>query len=164
MGDALSRATAWMRQAAIAPFGYIALVACMFVGRLFGDRLVDRFGEAAVARAGGTVVAAGMGAALAFPSVPSTIAGFAAAGLGIATLIPAAMHAADQTARAAPGHRPDAGHLAAADRVPGVAPGRRRRRRCRGAAGRACSSVPLAGVVTVVLAGALSGRGRPSRS
>ncbi len=37
-----------------------------------------------------------MGAALAFPSVPSVIAGFAAAGFGVATLIPAAMHAADE--------------------------------------------------------------------
>ena len=60
-----------------------------------GDRLVDRFGERAVARAGGSITAAGMGAALLFPSVPSTIAGFAAAGIGIATVIPAAMHAAE---------------------------------------------------------------------
>src|SRR6185436_17788712 len=45
---------------------------------------------------GGFVSAAGMGAALAFPSVPGTIAGFAAAGFGVATLVPAAMHGADQ--------------------------------------------------------------------
>ena len=37
-----------------------------------------------------------MGIALAFPSIPGTIAGFAAAGLGSATLVPAAMHAADE--------------------------------------------------------------------
>ncbi len=81
---------------AIAAFGYIAMVGFQFVGRLLGDRLVDRFGERAVARAGGLIAAAGMGAALAFPSVPGTIAGFAAAGFGVATLVPAAMHGADQ--------------------------------------------------------------------
>src|SRR6185436_7431749 len=47
---------------------------------------------------GGFVSAAGMGAALAFPSVPGTVAGFAAAGFGVATLVPAAMHGADQLA------------------------------------------------------------------
>ena len=57
----------------------------MFIGRLIGDRLVDRFGERAVVRAGGFIAAAGMGLALAFPSVVGTIAGFAAAGFGVAT-------------------------------------------------------------------------------
>jgi hypothetical protein len=46
-----------------------------------------------------------MGAALAFPSVPGTIAGFAAAGFGSATLVPGAMHAADEL----PGLRPGTG-------------------------------------------------------
>src|SRR5699024_6428916 len=67
-----------------------------FVGRLTGDRLVDRLGQRTVARAGGLVAAIGMGLALAFPTVPGTIAGFAAAGLGVATLIPAALHEADE--------------------------------------------------------------------
>jgi MFS family permease len=89
----------------VAVFGYTALVWFMFVGRLLGDRLVDRFGERTVVRVGGLVTATGMGAALAFPSVGGTIAGFAAAGLGVATLIPAAMHAADLL----PGLRPGTG-------------------------------------------------------
>ena len=91
--------------APVAVFGYVALVGFMFIGRLLGDRLVDRFGERAVARAGGLITAAGMGSALAFPSIAGTIAGFAAAGLGVATLIPAAMHGADQL----PGMRPGTG-------------------------------------------------------
>ena len=103
-----SWATVYLRDslstpAAIAAFGYIALVSSQFVGRLFGDRLVDRFGERAVARVGGLIAAAGMGAALAFPSAPATIAGFAAAGFGCATLIPAAMHAADRVHGLRPG-------------------------------------------------------------
>ncbi|NKX50973.1 MFS transporter, partial [Arthrobacter deserti] len=82
--------------AAVAGLGFVALTGMQFLGRLFGDRLVDRFGQRAVARAGGLVTAAGMGTALLFPSVAGTIAGFGAAGLGVATLVPAAMHAADE--------------------------------------------------------------------
>ncbi|WP_396921920.1 MFS transporter [Mycolicibacterium sp.] len=139
---------------AIAVFGYVALVGFMFVGRLVGDRLVDRYGEATVARAGGVVAAAGMGAALAFPSVPGTIVGFAAAGLGVAILIPAAMHGADQL----PGLRPGTGLTAVtwlmrvgffgAPLLVGV---------IADAAGLRVGllSVPLAGVLVVLLAGAL---------
>ncbi|WP_081236290.1 MFS transporter [Streptomyces viridosporus] len=89
----------------LAATGYIALVGAQFVGRLLGDRLVDRFGQRAVARAGGFVVAAGMGLALAVPTVPGTILGFAAAGFGVATLVPAAMHEADEL----PGLKPGSG-------------------------------------------------------
>src|SRR5690606_8540726 len=85
--------------------GYIALVGAQFVGRLVGDRLVDRFGQRAVARAGGLVAAAGMGLALAVPTVGGTVLGFAAAGFGVATLVPAAMQAADEL----PGLKPGSG-------------------------------------------------------
>ncbi|MEV7692213.1 MFS transporter [Microbacterium sp. NPDC089189] len=81
--------------AALAATGFIALVGAQFVGRLVGDRLVDRFGQRAVARAGGVIVLVGMGLALAFPTIPGTIVGFAAAGFGVATLVPAAMAEAD---------------------------------------------------------------------
>ena len=47
--------------ASVAAFGFIALVGAQFVGRLIGDRLVDRFGQRAVARAGGLIAAGGMG-------------------------------------------------------------------------------------------------------
>lgn len=89
--------------AAVAGFGFVALQGCQFVGRVLGDRMVDRFGQRAVARAGGGLVLAGMGLALAFPTVPGTIAGFGAAGFGVATLVPAAMTAADRIPGLAPG-------------------------------------------------------------
>lgn len=89
----------------VAACGFIALVGAQFVGRLIGDRLVDRFGQRQVARAGGIVAAAGMGLALAVPTVPGTILGFAAAGFGVATLVPAAMHEADEL----PGLKPGSG-------------------------------------------------------
>ncbi len=148
---------------AIAVFGYVALVGFMFIGRLVGDRLVDRFGQRAVVRTGGFVTAAGMGAALAFPSVPGTIAGFAAAGLGVATLIPAAMHGADQL----PGLRPGTGLTVVtwlmrvgffgAPLLVGVVADATSLRV-------GLLTVPVAGVAVMALASALSARRRPARS
>ncbi|MFD6275114.1 MFS transporter [Streptomyces sp. NPDC060209] len=89
----------------LAAFGYIALVGAQFVGRVIGDRLVDRFGQRTVARTGGLIAAVGMGLALAVPTVPGTVLGFAAAGFGVATLVPAAMHEADEL----PGLKPGSG-------------------------------------------------------
>jgi MFS family permease len=82
--------------AATAGLGFVALQGAMTLGRLTGDRVVDRVGQRRVVQVGGAVIAAGMGLALAFPSVPATLAGFALAGLGVATLIPAVYHAADE--------------------------------------------------------------------
>ncbi len=148
--------------AAVAAFGYVALAGFMVIGRLIGDRTVDRFGERAVVSTGGVIAAVGMGTALAFPSVPGTIAGFAAAGFGTATLIPAAMHSADQL----PGLRPGTGltvmtwlmrigFLGAPLAVGVVAD----------AAGLRIGllSVPVAGLLAVALAGALQVRDRPTR-
>ncbi|MGV8883839.1 MAG: MFS transporter [Rhodoglobus sp.] len=88
-----------------AGLGFIALQSMQVIGRLLGDRMVDRFGQRAVARVGGLMVLVGMGSALAYPSVPITIIGFGLAGFGVATLIPGAMHAADEI----PGLRPGTG-------------------------------------------------------
>ena len=82
--------------AAAAGLGFVALSAAMTVGRLTGDRAVDRFGQRRVVRAGGALTAAGMGLALVVPSIPAVVAGFAMAGLGVATLVPAVYHAADE--------------------------------------------------------------------
>lgn len=147
---------------ALAAFGFIALVGCQFVGRLVGDRLVDRFGERTVARAGGFVAAAGMGAALAFPSIAGTIAGFGAAGFGLATAIPAAMHGADRL----PGLRPGSGltvvtwllrigSISSAPIVGMVADATSLRT--------GLLVVPAAGVAVMVLAAALSSRHPRSR-
>jgi MFS family permease len=148
---------------AVAVFGYVALVGSMFVGRLIGDRLVDRLGERTVVGAGGVLTATGMGAALAFPSVPGTIAGFAAAGFGVATLIPAAMHRADQL----PGLRPGSGLTVltwlmrigffGAPLIVGVIADATSLRV-------GLLAVPVAGVVAFALAGALSARPQTSRS
>lgn len=100
---ALYLANSLSASASVAGIGFVALVGAPFAGRLVGDRLVDRFGQRAVAQAGGAVAAAGMGLALAFPTIPGTIVGFAAAGLGVATLVPAAMQSADALPGLPPG-------------------------------------------------------------
>jgi len=95
--------------------------------------------------------------------VPGTIAGFAAAGFGVATLIPAAMHGADQL----PGMRAGTGltvvtwlmrvgFLGAPLLVGVVADATSLRV--------GLLSVPVGGVVVMAVAGALSARRQPSQS
>lgn len=82
--------------AAVGGLAFVALQVAMTAGRVVGDRVVDRFGQRRVARAGGALTAAGMTLALAVPSVGAVLAGFALTGLGVATLVPAVMHTADE--------------------------------------------------------------------
>jgi MFS family permease len=147
----------------LAALGYLALLSFQFLGRLVGDRMVDRFGERAVARTGGLLTAAGMGIALAYPTVPGTVVGFAAAGFGVATVVPAAMHGADRL----PGLRPGSGltvvawlmrlGFVGAPPIVGMIADATNLRI-------GLLVVPLAGVAIVAAAGVLSGRRRPTRS
>lgn len=82
--------------AATAGLAFVSLHVAMTGARLVGDRVVDRFGQRRVTRLGGGLVAIGMGLAVAVPTVATVLAGFALAGIGVATLVPAAMHAADE--------------------------------------------------------------------
>lgn len=90
--------------AATAGAVFIAFQTAMTVGRLAGDRAVDRFGPVEVGRAGGLLVAAGVGAGLAIGTTPSIVVGFACAGLGAASLFPLAFHAAGNMPGVATGH------------------------------------------------------------
>ncbi|MFF0944783.1 MFS transporter [Kocuria sp. CPCC 205300] len=78
-----------------AGLGLVALMAAQFVGRLLGDPMADRWGRAAVARAGAVLSAGGMLLVILAPMPVVAVAGFAVAGFGCATLVPAAFHAAD---------------------------------------------------------------------
>jgi MFS family permease len=89
---------------ATAGLGFVALMAAMTIGRLTGDRAVDRFGQRRVVRIGGALTAIGMGLALVLPSIATTLVGFALAGLGVATLVPAVYHAADELPGLGRGH------------------------------------------------------------
>jgi MFS family permease len=81
--------------AAVSGLGFIALQGTQTVGRLLGDRVVVRFGDRAVARAGAALAAGAMAGALAAPATATTVLAFGAVGLGIGTLIPASLRAAD---------------------------------------------------------------------
>lgn len=97
------------RAFAVVPFvagmAFVALQGTQMIGRFTGDALVDRFGPRGALVQGSLVAGIGMGLALIFPNAVGTIIGFACAGWGVATIIPSAMHAADEL----PGLRPGTG-------------------------------------------------------
>ncbi len=80
----------------LAGLGFAATLGAQFVGRLLGDPMTDRWGRAAVARSGGVLIAVGSLVAVLAPSPLVAIVGFALAGFGSATLVPAAFAAADE--------------------------------------------------------------------
>lgn len=91
--------------ATMAGLGLVALMCAQFIGRLLGDRMVDRLGHVTMARLGAVGIAAGLGLVVAAPAPAAAVAGFFLAGLGSATLVPSAYHAADLL----PGLRPGTG-------------------------------------------------------
>ena len=82
--------------AAVSGLGFIALQASQTVGRLIGDRVVTRYGDRAVARAGAALAGAAMAGALAAPGIATTVLALGAVGLGIGTLIPGSLRTADE--------------------------------------------------------------------
>ena len=89
--------------AAVGGLAFVSLQVAMTAGRVVGDRVVDRFGQRRVARTGGAVTAVGISLALTVPSVGAVLLGFALTGLGVATLVPAVMHTADELPGLPPG-------------------------------------------------------------
>lgn len=79
----------------LAGLAFAATLGAQFVGRLLGDPMTDRWGRAAVARSGGVLIALGALLAVLASSPVLAVAGFALAGFGSATLVPAAFAAAD---------------------------------------------------------------------
>ncbi|HIW29973.1 MAG TPA: MFS transporter [Candidatus Luteococcus avicola] len=80
---------------ALAGMGLAALVGAQTIGRFTGDALTDRLGYRSTARLGCGVATVAMLAALAFQSIPLTLLGFALAGWGVATVVPAVYVAGD---------------------------------------------------------------------
>jgi MFS family permease len=89
--------------AATAASAYVAFSLTMAIGRLLGDRLVERLGPVALLRGGGLLAAAGFGAGLAVDAVPGALLGFAALGAGLAVVIPVVFRAAGSTPGMSPG-------------------------------------------------------------
>ncbi len=74
--------------------GVVAFTIALTVGRFVGDRFVNRFGERRVAQIGMGITAVALTAALVAGNFYAYIGACVVVGLGIATLFPAAMHAA----------------------------------------------------------------------
>jgi MFS family permease len=77
--------------AGLAAAGYAAFALAEAIGRLSGIALLERFGRTRVLVAGGLTACAGMLLAALAPDLWLAIAGFAATGLGMANMFPAAM-------------------------------------------------------------------------
>jgi MFS family permease len=89
--------------AAVAAIGFTAFSVTMTLGRIFGDRLVDRFGPEAVVRAGGGIAAVGFGLALLISAPPAAIAGFACLGARMSGVVPIVFRASGQVPGMPPG-------------------------------------------------------------
>jgi predicted MFS family arabinose efflux permease len=74
--------------ASYAGLGYAAFAATMTAGRLAGDRIVDRLGQRRVVLIGGLCAALGFVVAVAVPSWPMTLLGYALVGVGCANIVP----------------------------------------------------------------------------
>jgi MFS family permease len=86
--------------AGLAAAGYAAFALAEASGRLAGTALLERFGRTRVLILGGLTACAGMLLASLAPDVWLALAGFAAAGLGLANLFPAAIARAGRLAGA----------------------------------------------------------------
>ena len=77
--------------------GYAAFSVAMAAGRLFGDRLAQRFGPVWLVRSGAAVAAVGLGLSLAVGDPLFALVGFASTGVGFSIIFPAALSAAGRT-------------------------------------------------------------------
>ncbi len=86
--------------ALVAGAGPTAFAGAMLVGRLLGDRVIDRVGVEAASRASGALVAVGAGAGLLGASLLDVplllVAGLVAAGIGAAILFPSMLAVGDR--------------------------------------------------------------------
>ncbi len=78
----------------IAGIGFVVMIGAQTVGRFLGDLATDRWGVVPVMRLGGLMIAIGGVLVIAVPVLPAVLIGFALAGYGSATVVPAAYAAA----------------------------------------------------------------------
>ena len=86
-----------------AAIGFAAFSLTMAFGRLFGDRVIERFGPARVVRLCAAIAAIGLGVSLAVGQQYVALVGFACAGVGFSIVFPAALSAAGRTEGVAAG-------------------------------------------------------------
>ncbi|GAA4907477.1 fucose permease [Actinomycetospora succinea] len=138
----------------VAGLPFVAFQAAMTLGRLAGDRAVDRFGAVVVARSGAALATVSMAGALLIAHPVAAVVGYALTGLGVATLFPLGFAAAGRVRGVRPGDGiavvgwlARLGFLAFPPIIGAVADGV--------SVGAGLALVPLAGVAAFVLAGSL---------
>ena len=89
--------------AGVAGLGYAAFSAAMATGRLYGDRLLERFSTRWLVQTGALIAALGLGIGVFIGHPVSGIAGFFVQGLGFAVLVPVLYRTAARTPGMAPG-------------------------------------------------------------
>lgn len=82
--------------AALGGAAFVAMQGLMIVGRFGGDPLVTRYGARRISEVSALLTVAGLALVVAVPTVVAAVIGFGVVGLGIAVLIPLAMHASDE--------------------------------------------------------------------
>jgi MFS family permease len=85
--------------AGLATAGFAGLAVTSTVVRFLADRLTARTSPASVARLGAFIALCGLALAIAAPSVPGAVTGFALVGIGVAVLVPLAFSAAANLGR-----------------------------------------------------------------
>jgi len=80
-------------------WGYVAYTAAMVTVRVFGDRLVVRFGRQRVVSGGGVLAALGFLLMASVPTLIATLIGLVMIGLGLGTTVPLAFATAGRVAR-----------------------------------------------------------------
>lgn len=138
----------------VAGLPFVAFQAAMTLGRLVGDRAVDRFGAVVVARSGAALATLAMGGALLIAHPVAAVVGYALTGLGVSTIFPLGFAAAGRIRGVRPGDGiavvgwlARLGFLAFPPIIGAVADGV--------SVGAGLALVPLAGVAAFVLAGSL---------
>ncbi len=82
--------------ASVAPLAYAAYQSVILVVRLFGDRIVTRWGRRTIVVAAAGVGVAGFALVACIPALPAAIAGFAIVGVATALLVPVTFSAAGE--------------------------------------------------------------------
>jgi MFS family permease len=89
--------------AGLAATAFTVFSLTLAVGRLFGDRLVGRFGRVRVVQGCGAVAATGSFVAIGAPTTSTALAGWALFGLGLSALAPTVLGAAPGVSGLTPG-------------------------------------------------------------
>lgn len=79
--------------------GYVTCLCTMTFGRFISDRFVTKYGSAKIIAASGILIFAGLGIAVAFPYLPTSLAGFFLVGFGISSTVPICYSSAGRTTR-----------------------------------------------------------------